>query len=290
MVVLLIPQKKLRKRKLLFAFTLIELLVVVAIIAVLISILLPAMGMAHEKMLATKCMSTLQQIGFAHVYYKQDNNGRGCIGFTYGAANARPNWSLPNPNPYSMWAGWYSAWYPYSMGYYLARRDSQVSGPESPLNSTVSCPKHGGGHGTGYAVNMYLGYDTYLGDHVLDDFLTPMLMCGNGYDYFTYYDYQTLSPSFDYMCFPQNGVFGSKRADGNFIKTGYEFLSKASWPHKGAANYLFFDGHVAHLTALGEPNFDDLAGMKALLRKYRRLWSWTGNPDRPDLYMWDPSR
>lgn len=55
------------------AFTLIEVLVVVAIIALLVSILLPSMRAARENARYTVCMSNLRQMGMVNRLYLQDN-------------------------------------------------------------------------------------------------------------------------------------------------------------------------------------------------------------------------
>ena len=54
-------------------FTLIELLVVVAIIALLISILLPALGRARQQGKEAVCRSNLHQLALATTYYADDN-------------------------------------------------------------------------------------------------------------------------------------------------------------------------------------------------------------------------
>jgi prepilin-type N-terminal cleavage/methylation domain-containing protein len=56
------------------SFTLIELLVVVAIIAVLVSILLPALGAARESARATVCLSNMKQLGLGITAYAADFN------------------------------------------------------------------------------------------------------------------------------------------------------------------------------------------------------------------------
>ncbi len=57
------------------AFTLIELLVVVAIIALLISILLPSLKKARDQAKAAVCLNNLKQIGTAMEPYKHENGG-----------------------------------------------------------------------------------------------------------------------------------------------------------------------------------------------------------------------
>lgn len=71
-----------RKRN---GFTLIELLVVVAIIALLVSILLPVLNTAREEAMRVVCMTTEKQLGLALHLYASENNSLIPLGGQGGA-------------------------------------------------------------------------------------------------------------------------------------------------------------------------------------------------------------
>ena len=78
------------------AFTLVELLVVIGIIALLISVLLPALNSARKQADRVKCLSGMRQLGNAYFLYANENKGMWPV--------ARHTWNHTGPSP----VGWLS--------------------------------------------------------------------------------------------------------------------------------------------------------------------------------------
>ena len=62
--------------KTLRAFTLVELLVVIAVVAVLASLILPALARSKDSARRIQCISNIRQLGLAAIMYWDDNSGQ----------------------------------------------------------------------------------------------------------------------------------------------------------------------------------------------------------------------
>jgi len=87
------------------AFTLVELLVVIGIIALLISMLLPALNRAREQSRRIVCASQLRQIGMATLQYTLSNKGHLLAPAWGGSYSPKPGPWQENLQDFIYWTG-----------------------------------------------------------------------------------------------------------------------------------------------------------------------------------------
>jgi prepilin-type N-terminal cleavage/methylation domain-containing protein len=151
------------------AFTLVELLVTVAVIAVLASLLLPALARAKESARGTVCVSNLRQMGLATTLYSMDFKNR-LPGFR--------NWLYARRGDLTT-----GALYPYvkSKGVYMCPTDAlEIAQKRRPVSTGTAAGGGSFGRVPGrrdysYAMNCGICHHTDLGEF-LEPARTMVLM------------------------------------------------------------------------------------------------------------------
>jgi prepilin-type N-terminal cleavage/methylation domain-containing protein/prepilin-type processing-associated H-X9-DG protein len=223
------------------AFTLVELLIVIAIIAVLASLLLPAVGRMQQNAQRTKSASNLKTLGGALLGYAADNeqNIPKLLSQTPNQpANSRWTWDL--------------------MPYLGAERPDNYDFANWP-NLPFACPADKTTRSPSYPRSVWLSYAMNLGISSGSQANSARLTWIPASDAAVGASYRKLSaidkPSQVIMMAEQDvGVLGIYPGAQPYIQQpgGYcpiaKFWDKASTPYSEVrANYVFYDGHTEFL-------------------------------------------
>ncbi len=230
-------------RRTVSAFTLIELLVVIAIIAILASLLLPALAAAKSKAKSISCNNNLRQLILGVALYEDDHKAL-TIGYTSITSQAATIW--------------YNSLLPY-VGT-KAGTLAQINAFDVPTNKVLLCPgcPNGGPFGfLNYAQNNFINSDDNT------DQTKPMtsakdiphpgwtMMIGetDGYDACAYSDTDAYGGN---ICYRHDGgnehsVFSTDPLEGGVA---------GKKPKIGRANLAFLDSHVQQRNNSPQELFD----------------------------------
>ncbi|MFI4911446.1 MAG: type II secretion system protein [Sedimentisphaeraceae bacterium JB056] len=238
------------------AFTLIELLVVISIIALLMSVLMPALGSARAIAKKAVCKSNIRQIAIANNLYSQENDGEFVLAATdiYASSGGLSRWHGKRDNVNEAFEFTRSDLFPY------LQTDSIKECPEKVDfidGQTWDSDFEKGGGGYGYNMT-YVGSGSWRGGTATynkatkqSDVSCPsqtvmfadsaMAKLDKGVPYFL--EYSFIEPPF----FVSRGM----------VQKNWGYTSPSMhFRHRHKANIVWVDTHVSELNAVAFDEFN----------------------------------